>query len=476
MAEEKSEIVNLLNDVFGKIVHHMDSVLFYDIQGFPAIVLWLILGGIFFTFRLGFVNLRMFRHGIDCVKGKYNNPNDPGQITHFQALASAVSATVGLGNIAGVAFAVGLGGPGAIFWMMIGGFFGMSVKFAEVTLGQKYRVIGEDGKVSGGGFHYLERGLAEMKMKAAGKILAIIFAIACVGAALGSGNMFQSNQSVALVTGTFDSLSDSHVAISITLAVLIGVVIIGGIKRIANVASRVVPVMAIIYVTSCLIILGTHFDAIPAAISTIFSDAFTGEAMGGGLIGVIIMGFRRATFSNEAGTGSAAIAHSAAKTKEPVREGCVALLEPFIDTIVICFMTGLVITITGVYTNIGDDTSTQAGVLLTANSFATVSSWFPYILSVCVLLFAFSTIITWSYYGEMAWQYLFGRKMITVYHLMFVAATFAGGVVQATVILDFADLLFFTMAIPNLIGLYLLSGKIVSMMREYEGKLKAGKF
>ena len=476
MVENKSQIVRAINAFFEDVIHYMDMVLFYDIMGFPFIVLWLILGGIFFTFRLKFVNIRLFRHGIDCVRGKYSSPNDPGEITHFKALAAAVSATVGLGNIAGVAFAVGLGGPGAIFWMMVGGFAGMSLKFAEVTLGQKYRIIGKDGKVSGGGFHYLEQGLAELNMPKIGKFLAVIFAFACFGGALGSGNMFQANQSIALLTNTFEGFGEMKFALSIALAVLVGTIIIGGITRIANVASKVVPLMAIIYVISCFIILGVNFSLIPNAISAILSDAFTGEAMGGGLIGVIIMGFRRSTFSNEAGTGSAAIAHAAAKTKEPVREGCVALLEPFIDTIVICFMTGLVIVTTGVYqTNMGD-TSTGAGVLLTANSFATVSTWFPYILSVCVVLFAFSTIITWSYYGEKAWQYLFGYGTTTIYHLIFVAATFAGGVINATMIMDLADLLFFTMAIPNLIGLYLLSGKIMQMMRDYEAKLKAGKF
>jgi len=445
-----------------------------SVQQIPLVVLWLIVGGIFFTFRLNFVNLRMFRHGIDVVSGKYSKDSDPGQISHFQALSAAVSATVGLGNIAGVAFAVAIGGPGAVIWMMIAGFMGMSLKFAEVTLGQKYRTIDEDGKVQGGAFNYLERGLKELNLRRLGKFLAIIFAVACLGGAFGAGNLFQSNQSVKMLSSTFGASEQIKFIVSMMLAVCIGIVLFGGIRRIANVASKIVPFMAIIYITAAIVVLVSNYALIPDAVIAMFKGAFTDDAFKGGLIGAIIAGFQRAAFSNEAGLGSAPIAHSAAKTTEPVREGCVALLEPFIDTIVICFMTGLIITVTGVYANPGENID---GVLLTSMAFATVIDWFPYVLTLCIVLFAFSTMITWSYYGEIAWQYLFGKKLISLYHLIFVAIVFAGGVVKdAGLILGLSDMLLFTMAIPNIIGLYLLSNKISADLKSYQHKLASGKF
>lgn len=474
---EKSQLEIFLDNKFAGIVDAMSKVLFYDIAGFPLIVLWLIIGGVFFTVRLGFVNISMFRHGLKVVTGRYDNPSDPGQISHFQALSAAVSATVGLGNIAGVAFAVSLGGPGAVFWLVVAGFFGMSLKFAEVTLGQKYRTIDENGRVMGGAFQYLSKGLAELNMPKFGKILSLIFAFCCIFGAFGAGGMFQANQSVKLITNTYSFLTDMKVAFSIALAILVGTVLIGGITRIASVASKIVPLMAVLYIAACLVVLFVNFSLIPNAIMIIFEDAFTGKAVAGSMVGVLVMGFRRAVFSNEAGLGSAPIAHSAARTKEPVREGCVALLEPFLDTIVICFMTGLVITVTGVYTSdLGETDSTAKGVLLTSYAFSTVSSWFPYVLSVCVFLFAFSTMITWSYYGEIAWRYLFGKKLVTLYHLLFVLVVFMGGIVKATTILDFADLLLLVMAFPNILGLYLLSGKIKEELASYKAKLASGKF
>lgn len=457
------------------IVGAMSAVLFYKIAEFPLLVLWLVAGGLFFTFKLGFVNIRLFRHAIDVVRGKYSSPSDPGEVTHLQALVAAVSATVGLGNIAGVAIAVSLGGPGAVIWMVIAGFFGMSAKFAEVTMGQKYRHIDKNGKVSGGAFRYLKDGLAEMNMPKLGRALAVIFAIFCIGGSIGGGNMFQANQTVAIMTSSFGVFNDLDWAIALVMSVSVGFVLIGGIKRIAVVAEAVVPLMAFIYLSASIVVLIVNADKVPAAIVFMFKDAFSGVAVGGGVIGAIINGFKRAAFSNEAGLGSAPIAHSAAKTNEPVREGCVALLEPFLDTIVICFMTGIVITVTGVYADSPD--GSIPGILLTKNAFATVIDWFPMVLSVAVALFAYSTMITWSYYGERSCEYLFGKKSVRIYHVVFCVAVFLGGVINdITLIVDFSDLLLLSMAIPNLIGLYLLSGNVKLELDKYTKKLKAGKF
>ena len=406
-------------------------------------------------------------------KRKYSSDKDPGEVTHLQALTAAVSATVGLGNIAGVAVAVTVGGPGAVIWMMIAGFFGMSAKFAEVTLGLKYRKIDENGKVSGGAFHYLTEGLAEKNLPMLGKVLAVIFAIFCIGGSLGGGNMFQSNQTVSIMTDTFGVFGELDWAISLVLAVSVGFVLIGGIKRIANVAEKIVPLMALIYIAASLVVIVVNADKIGSAVSYMFQDAFSGIAVGGGILGVIINGFKRAAFSNEAGLGSAPIAHSAAKTKEPVREGAVALLEPFLDTMVICFITGLVITITGVYES-GDAGN---GVLLTSAAFSTVIAWFPNVLAIAVALFAFSTMITWSYYGERAWGYLFGYKYLSVFHIIFCFFVFLGGVLDnISLVVDFSDLLLLSMAIPNIIGLYILSGTVKKELDGYNKKLKEGKF
>lgn len=457
------------------LVGGMSSVLFFKIFGFPLLVLWLVVGGVFFTFRLGFVNICLFRHAIDVVRGKYSSPDDPGEVTHFQALVAAVSATVGLGNIAGVAIAVSLGGPGAVIWMMIAGFFGMSAKFAEVTLGQKYRKIDEHGKVSGGAFRYLENGLAEMNFPKLGKVLAVIFAVFCIGGSLGGGNLFQSNQTVSMMTDTFTGLNSFDWGISLVLMVSVGFVLIGGIKRIATVAEAVVPFMAFIYVTACIVVLIANADKVPAAFVTMFHDAFTGQAVGGGILGAVINGFKRAAFSNEAGLGSAPIAHSAAKTNEPVREGCVALLEPFLDTMVICFMTGIVITVTGVYQ--GNTDGAVSGVLLTSSAFATVIDWFPMVLSLAVALFAYSTMITWSYYGERSWEYLFGGGTIRLYHIIFCGMVFLGGVLDdISLVVDFSDLLLLSMAIPNLIGVYFLSGRLKAEVDNYRARLKNNEF
>jgi len=469
-------IVRIFNTVGEYVMNVLDAALFFEVGGFPFIVLWLITGGIIFSLLLGFPNIRLFRHAIQVVRGKYSKDDDPGEVTHFQALAAAVSGTVGLGNIAGVAIAVAVGGPGAIFWMMFAGFFGMTMKFVEVTMGHKYRVIDPVTKVvSGGAFRYLEKGLEGRGMKKLGKVLAILFAVCCMGAALGTGNMFQSSQSVKMFTYVFDGVSDFDWAIALVLAVAVGMVLIGGFKRVATTAGAIVPLMAAVYLLACLVVLFVNFDKIPQAFSMILGQAFSLDAAYGGMIGAIIMGFRRATFSNEAGVGSAPIAHAPAKTSEPVRAGAVALLEPFIDTIVICMISGLVITTTGVYENVSDS-GTWQGSMITAKSFETVISWFPYILSLCVLLFAFSTMITWSYYGERSWQYLFGDRYVRIYQIIFCLAVFLGGTTnELEMIVNLSDLMLFAMAIPNIVGLYILSKEIRGDVKDYVSRLRAGK-
>jgi AGCS family alanine or glycine:cation symporter len=444
-------------------------------RGFPFVVAWLALGGLFFTLRLFFINLRMFGHGVSVVRHKFFNKNDPGEVTPFASLSAAISGTVGLGNIAGVAVAVTMGGPGAIPWMMVAGFLGMSTKFAEVTLGHKYRHIDENGRVTGGAFYYLREGLAELGLAGLGKVLAVIFAILAIGGAFGGGNMFQANQMVAVLTDTF-SLSELDWVIALVMAIAVGIVLIGGVERIAQVAEMIVPLMAMVYLLAGIAILVVNADAVPDALQYMFSSAFSTEAAGGGIMGAIIMGFRRAVFSNEAGVGSSPIVFSACKSREPVQIGSLAILTPFVDTIVICLMTGLMITVTGVY-----DDESVSGVLMTSAAFASVIDWFPIVLSVAVALFAFSTMLTWSYYGERAWNYLFNGHKLRLYHVLFCAAVFFGGAMQDEnnegfkLIVDFSDLLLLSMAVPNLIGLYFLSNALSRDVADYRQRLKEGK-
>jgi len=453
-----------------------------DSPTIPLVVGWLVVGAIFFTIRMGFINFRGFKHAIDVVRGKYDNPDAEGEVSHFQALSSALSATVGLGNIAGVAIAVSLGGPGAIFWMIIAGFLGMSSKFTECTLGQKYRETRPDGRVMGGAMFYLTKGLAEKGFGGFGKVLAVLFAILCIGGSFGGGNTFQVNQSLNAVQETLPWLADHRWVFGLVMAVLTGLVIIGGIKRIALTAEKIVPAMCGIYLLTCLAVLFRHASEIPAAFGTIIDSAFNPGAAWGGFIGVLVIGFKRAAFSNEAGVGSAAIAHSAARTKYPVREGIVALLEPFIDTIIVCTMTGLVIVITGHYE--GGSAAEVAKPFAEANNGAGLTSkvfeaeivWFPYILSVAVVLFAFSTMISWSYYGERCWAWLFGDGSSMVYRWLFLLMVFLGSIITSTNVLDFGDLMILGMAFPNVLGLYFLAGGVKSDLNDYLDKLKKGEF
>ncbi len=401
-------IDQVVNNFFGKVFGPFVSFIFYSVTvngvSFPLIVAWLIIASIFLTVYMGFIQFTGVKHSIDLIRGVYSNPEDAGEVSHFQALATALSGTVGLGNIAGVAVAVSIGGPGATFWMIAAGLCGMAAKFTECSLGVKYREEYPDGSVSGGPMYYLSKGLAEKGKAGFGKVIAALFAVMCIFGCLGGGNMFQGNQAHQMIANTFGIFTETGWLFGLILAVIVGAVIIGGIKSIAKVTEKIVPLMAILYVGTALIILLANIGKIPWAFGLVIKGAFAPTAITGGIIGVLIQGLKRAAFSNEAGVGSAAIAHSAVKTNEPLTEGYVALLEPFIDTVVICTMTALVIVITGAY-----GTEGLTGVALTSSAFQSVFPWFGVVLAIAVLLFAFSTMISWSYYGLKSWTYLFGE-------------------------------------------------------------------
>ncbi|MBU1013177.1 MAG: alanine:cation symporter family protein [Bacteroidetes bacterium] len=446
----------------------------------PFIVVWLICGAIFFTIFMRFINIRGFKHAIGLIRGKYDNPDDPGEVSHFQALTTALSATVGLGNIAGVAIAITVGGPGATFWLIIAGFLGMSSKFVECTLGVKYRKIDKFGVVSGGPMYYLSEGLKKRKMKWLGLVLSFIFAVLVIGGAFGGGNMFQANQAFSQLALMVPSISGYGAYFGIILAVLVGVVIIGGIKSIARVTDKIVPFMALLYVGTAMVIIIMNIDKTGSAFGLILSGAFAPAAIKGGIIGVLIVGFQRAAFSNEAGVGSAAIAHSAVKTDEPISEGFVALLEPFVDTVVICTMTALVIIFTGQYTNpLGLE-----GTQLTSQAFGSVFSWFPYLLLVAIFLFAFSTMISWSYYGLKGFDYLFGgiseklfgnRKVTdTIFRIIFLGVIVVGASSSLGAVTDFADMMILTMGIPNILGLIILAPEVRKDLTSYIRRVKSG--
>ncbi|PKP15162.1 MAG: amino acid carrier protein, partial [Bacteroidetes bacterium HGW-Bacteroidetes-23] len=384
---------------------------------FPFIVLWLVVGATFFTFFMGFINLKGIKHAYQLIRGDYDKPGDEGEVSHFQALVTALSGTVGLGNIAGVAVAISLGGAGATFWMILAGFLGMSSKFVECTLGVKYRKLNDLGEVSGGPMYYLSEGLRRKGFANLGKVLAVVFAILAVGGSFGGGNMFQANQSFAQLVNVFPVFEGKGFWYGLVVAFFVGIVIIGGIKKIAKVTDKIVPFMVAIYVITSLIIILVNFAHIGDAFREIFSGAFTADGITGGVVGVLVVGFQRAAFSNEAGVGSAAIAHSAVKTDEPVSEGIVALLEPFVDTIVVCTMTALVL----IFSGYAHDTQGLEGSALTSAAFSSVLPWFKYVLLVAIILFAFSTMISWSYYGMKSWTFLFGntKKMENLYKIFF---------------------------------------------------------
>ncbi|MBZ9631982.1 amino acid carrier protein [Salegentibacter sp. LM13S] len=471
-----SDVVEQDAHVFAEVVYAEPQPLLHpngDVKknAIPFIVMWLIIGSIFFTFRLGFINIRGFKHSIDLARGKYDDPNAPGTITHFQAMATAVSATVGLGNIAGVAVAISLGGAGATFWMFLAGFFAMSLKFVECTLGVKYRFINDGGRIFGGPMNYLRYGLEKRNMRGLGKFLATFFAVLGVGASFGGGNMLQSNQAFKIVSEQLPFLQGHGFWFGVGFAILVGIVIIGGINSIAKVTGKVVPFMAIVYIAGCAIVIGTHIENIGGAFSAIFNGALSADALKGGFIGVLIIGLQRAAFSSEAGVGSAAIAHSASKTNNPIADGFTSLVEPFIDTMVVCTMTALVLIFTGMH-----EVNGLGGVELTSDAFGSVISWFPAVLAFAVFLFAFSTMVSWSYYGMRSWTYLFGKSLKSemVYKVMFLLFVVLGATTSLGAVLSFSDMMILAMSFPNIIGLYILSSEVREDMKIYLDRLKAG--
>ncbi len=475
------------NDAVAPIADAVATFTFFPINPFseasiqmPAVVVLLLVSAIVFTIYFGFVQFRSFNLARKTVRGDYSLGDEPGEVTHFQALTAALSGTVGLGNIAGVAVAISLGGPGATFWMIIAGLLGMASKFVECTLGVRYRDVSADGTVYGGPMYYLKKGLSERGLAGLGGVLSVVFAIFCVGGSFGGGNMFQANQAAAIFNQQIGATSGSAGLIfGITLAAIVGLVILGGIKRIGAVTERIVPFMVGVYLLAALAVIAVNFRFIPMAFVEIFEGAFTPAGIAGGFVGVLVQGFRRAAFSNEAGVGSAAIAHSAVKTRYAASEGLVALLEPFIDTVVVCTITALVIVIAN-----GDGTIIQygqeaEGVQATSAAFATVLPWFPYLLTIAVVLFAFSTQLSWSYYGLQAWLYLFGRNKYAdiSYKILFLCFIVLGASVSLESVILFSDSMIFLMCVPNLIGVFLLLPVVKREYRDYvedTAKIDAG--
>ena len=538
-AADGSSTADNLNAAMAPVADVLENIIFYSFnvagQGLPIVLV--VLGGtaIFLTIYFKFLNLRSIGLAFRTARGKYTRADAPGQITHFQALTAALSATVGLGNIAGVAVAVGLGGPGATFWMILMGLCGMTTKFCECTLGVKYRRIDDKGRVHGGAMYYLSQGLKEKGFGSLGKVLAIFFAIMCVGGAIGAGNMFQVNQAASQVSSAFGIFTESKLIFGIILAVLVAMVIIGGIVAIARVTSFLVPFMCGMYLVAALVIICTHIDMVGDAFRQIVEGAFSPMAVGGGLIGVLIQGIKRAAFSNEAGVGSAPIAHAAVKTDKPASEGIVALLEPFTDTVVVCTMTALVLIVTGAWKVDGivksdsaelysmplagavvvqqidkgdelrilgssedkdsgqtfgkvwqdgaetdlwvnvEDINKVEGIAKTSMAFGEKFAWFPKLLAVAVLLFAFSTMISWSYYGEQAVIYLCGgphKTAILLYKLLFCCFVVVGSVASLGNVIRISDAMIFAMSVPNIIGLFILFPKVREELKRYLSAIK----
>ena len=465
----------LVNKIFHSVLGPFVSLIFFSVSingvSFPLIVAWLLIAAVVLSIKFEFVQFKGVKHSIDLLRGVYSDPENPGEVSHFQALCTALSGTVGLGNIAGVAVAVSLGGPGATFWMILAGLFGMCAKFTECTLAVKYRNEYPDGTVSGGPMYYLSKGMSDKGKPRLGKAMGVFFAVMCIFGAMGGGNMFQGNQAHQMFSTTFGLFVGYGWLFGLILAILVGLVIIGGIKSIAKVTDKIVPFMAILYVGTALIILLVNITQIPAAIGVVLAGAFAPKAIAGGIIGVLIQGLKRAAFSNEAGVGSAAIAHAAVRTKEPLTEGYVAMLGPFIDTVIICTMTAMVIVITGAYNIEG-----LSGVALTSSAFQSVFPWFGTLLAGAVLLFAFSTMISWSYYGLKCWTYLFGESKGSEisYKVIFCIFVVIGCSASLGPVIDFSDAAIFAMSIANVIGLYMFMGELKVDMKDYEKRLASG--
>ena len=506
-AQDKG-IDQIIDEKFGNATGWFVDFIFYKIPFSENVqIFWvlfpLILGATYFTIYFKFINFRGFITSINIVRGKYDDLDHheslpaagdstpggdaietaavegaEGEVTHFQALTAALSATVGLGNIAGVAIAVSIGGAGATFWMIVAGFLGMASKFVECTLGVKYRDIDENGTVYGGPMYYLTKGLKSKGLEKLGKVLAVVFAIFVIGGSFGGGNMFQVNQAFQLVEnitgGEASFLHGRGWLFGLVMAVLVGIVIIGGIKKIAKVTDKIVPFMVVIYVSASLFVILSNYTMIGDAFAQIFKGAFSPEGVAGGAIGVLVQGFKRAAFSNEAGVGSASIAHSAVKTKYAASEGLVALLEPFIDTVVVCTMTALVLIITGNVAAENSSLNDAQAILLTSGAFASVISWFPYVLTVAVVLFAFSTMISWSYYGFQGWAYLFGRskKMEYLYKIIFCLFVIVGSAASLGSVIGFSDAMIFAMMVPNMVGIVILAPKVKKELVRFMDAIK----
>ena len=501
-AQDKG-IDQIIDEKFGDATGWFVNFIFYQIQFTEDVkVFWvlfpLILGATYFTIYFKFINFRGILTSINIVRGKYDRidhhetleaagdatpggdsvetiavEGHEGEVSHFQALTAALSATVGLGNIAGVAIAVSIGGAGATFWMIIAGLLGMASKFVECTLGVKYRDIDENGVVYGGPMYYLTKGLKSKGLEKLGKILAVLFAIFVIGGSFGGGNMFQVNQAFQLVEnitgGEASAFHGKGWLFGVVMAALVGIVIIGGIKKIAKVTDKIVPFMVVIYVTASLFVIFSNINMIGDAFVQIFNGAFSPEGVAGGAVGVLVQGFRRAAFSNEAGIGSASIAHSAVKTRYAASEGMVALLEPFIDTVVVCTMTALVLIITGNVNAANASLNDAQAILLTSGAFESAISWFPYVLTVAVVLFAFSTMISWSYYGFQGWAYLFGRskKMEYTYKIIFCLFVVVGSAASLGSVIGFSDAMIFAMMVPNMVGIVILAPKVKKELNKY---------
>ena len=490
LSSQEKGLDQKIDEAFQPVSDFFNEVIFFSIGENPFVIYLLVGSAIFFTLYFGFPNIKYFITSINVVRGKYddvekdNSVSDDGEVSHFQALTTAVSGTVGNGNIAGVALAIALGGPGATFWMIVCGLMGMSLKFVECTLGVHYRDVDENGVVYGGPMYYLSKGLKEKGFGTLGKISAVFFAILCIGGSFGGGNAAQANQAALVLKDLLGLESTfSGAIIGMVLAIVVGIIIIGGIKRIASVTEKIVPFMALLYIVACLYILLINFSFLDDAVALIIKEAFNPTAIGvGGVIGVLMVGFRRAAFSNEAGVGSASIAHSAVKTKYAASEGLVALLEPFIDTVVICTLTALVIITfnsTGVFAYGGDGGVMIDGVMyegagITSKAFAEYIPFSDVFLTVAVVLFAVSTMISWSYYGLQSWKYLFGRgeKSDLTYKLLFLSFVIIGSAASMNSIWAFSDAMIFAMVFPNMVGLYLLFPVVKEQLSKYLDAIK----
>ncbi len=486
-AQDGAGFSEKVNRTFEPMVAFLDKVFFWDpFQAVgidpgtkvPLIVIWLVVSGIWFTFKMGFINIRAFKHSLDLILGRYSKPGEKGQVTHFQALTTALSATVGLGNIAGVAVAITIGGPGATFWMIVAGFFGMTLKFAECTLGVKYRRIDDNGKVSGGPMYYLVEGLKSKGLLWVGRVLAVTYALVIIGATMG-GNMFQTNQAVAQLTGVIPGLEKWSPVLGLGISVLVGLVVIGGIKSIGRVTKTIVPFMALLYIGASLVIIIMNIDRVGEVFALILRSAFEMDSIKGGIVGVLITGYRRGAFSNEAGLGTSSIAHAPARTNEPVNEGIVALMEPFIDTMVICTMTSLILIFSGLYENPG----TLEGTQLTSAAFKTVFPWFPYLLIIAIFFFAYSTMISWSYYGIQSFDFLIGNRLDSTgktnwarnaFIFVLLVCVIIGASLQLMTVINFLDMMMLTMAFPNILGLFFMASDVKKDLRAYMLKLKDG--